>query len=64
MCTRAFFIQLTAHHPSANAVDCNVSALSVWLSGSSYAPAKIAVDGFGACRVIYSVLKVRSDAGV
>jgi len=55
---------LTTHNSSANAIDCNATALSVWLGGTSYVPANIAVDGFGACRVIYSVFEVMAGRRV
>ena len=49
---------LTMRDSSANAVNCNSSALSVWLSGQSYAAAAVENDASGACRVVFSVLEV------
>jgi hypothetical protein len=49
---------LTMRDASANAVSCNASALSIWLSGESFAAADVENDSSGACRVVFSVLEV------
>ncbi len=51
---------ITMRDASANVVDCNTSALTVWLTGTGYAAAAVTADNVGACRVTISVLKVRA----
>jgi hypothetical protein len=52
---------LTMRDASANAVNCDSRALSVWLVGQSYVSADVDNDPSGACRVVFSVLEVGDD---
>jgi hypothetical protein len=55
---RASEFVVTMRDASANEVDCDASALVVWLAGASYAAAEVKADDGGGCRVIFSVLEV------
>ena len=49
---------LTMRDASANVVNCDGGALTVWLAGQGYAAADVKKDASGACRVVFSVLEV------
>ncbi len=50
---------ITMRDASANVVDCNASALSVWLVGGGHAAADIQRNDVGDCRVVIAVIKVK-----
>ena len=50
---------ITMRDASANVVDCNASAVSVWLVGGGHAAADIQRNDGGDCKVVVAVIKVR-----